>query len=132
MFKDWFDSYVRRGIDSCFWCRIKLTAETATHEHLQSQAFGGTWKPGNLVVACEPCNNQRSKVTWLAKQGLLLKNKEGWRRHHAWLNQVKQLRWLIRRWDELAQAREVPAALVEIHLIDELVEVFKRRVREAN
>jgi 5-methylcytosine-specific restriction endonuclease McrA len=41
------------------WCETRLTAQTATLEHLISRKYGGTLRWGNLVLACKKCNNKR-------------------------------------------------------------------------
>lgn len=44
----------------CFYCRLELTAETATLDHVVPRALGGSNKPSNLRLACREC--QRTKA----------------------------------------------------------------------
>lgn len=43
----------------CFWCPTPLDLTIATLDELIPRSRGGTQRLGNVVVACEPCNNQR-------------------------------------------------------------------------
>lgn len=43
----------------CHWCRIKLTAETATVDHVIPISRGGLNNDNNRVLACQPCNSAR-------------------------------------------------------------------------
>jgi 5-methylcytosine-specific restriction endonuclease McrA len=49
----------------CFWCRVPLTYEDATIDHVVARGRGGSNALENLVLACEPCNQTRgcSKVS---------------------------------------------------------------------
>jgi 5-methylcytosine-specific restriction endonuclease McrA len=40
----------------CVYCATPLTPETATLDHVFPVSRGGTHAPGNLVVACQTCN----------------------------------------------------------------------------
>ena len=48
----------RDTVDCCF-CSTKLSKETATLEHRQPLALGGSWSLSNLALACKQCNNER-------------------------------------------------------------------------
>ncbi len=43
----------------CCFCRRILTMSTATLEHVIPLSHGGSWKPENLRLSCESCNNER-------------------------------------------------------------------------
>ena len=43
----------------CNWCGIRLMIGTATIDHVIPIARGGTNNKGNLVLACQPCNQRR-------------------------------------------------------------------------
>lgn len=43
----------------CCWCKMKLTKETATIEHIIPLARGGLNNHNNYALACEPCNTKR-------------------------------------------------------------------------
>lgn len=47
----------------CFWCPSKLTFATATLDELVPRSCGGTQRLGNVVVACEPCNQRRGAIS---------------------------------------------------------------------
>jgi len=49
----------KRGIDSCYWCKIKLTIETSTLEHIIPLAVGGLDNANNRTIACKKCNSGR-------------------------------------------------------------------------
>jgi len=40
----------------CVYCATRLDQHTATLDHVVPLAHGGAHDPGNLVVACGPCN----------------------------------------------------------------------------
>jgi len=40
----------------CVYCSTRLDQQTATLDHVVPLARGGAHDPGNLVVACGPCN----------------------------------------------------------------------------
>lgn len=40
----------------CVYCATRLDQHTATLDHVVPLAHGGAHDPGNLVVACAPCN----------------------------------------------------------------------------
>lgn len=43
----------------CHWCRIDLTAETATIDHRIPLSSGGSNGTDNLVLACRACNQDK-------------------------------------------------------------------------
>ena len=43
----------------CHWCNAKLSAETATLEHIIPLSRGGLDNANNWALACEPCNQSR-------------------------------------------------------------------------
>ncbi len=45
----------------CHWCPVLLTYETATVDHEPPLASGGS--PRQAVLACDACNQRRSKTT---------------------------------------------------------------------
>lgn len=49
----------------CHWCRIDLTLEELTVDHLVAYADGGKDNVENLVWSCEPCNRERGRQRWL-------------------------------------------------------------------
>lgn len=40
----------------CVYCATPLTPDTATLDHVCPVSRGGTHAPGNLVIACQSCN----------------------------------------------------------------------------
>lgn len=46
----------------CCYCRVALTLETSTLEHVIPAALGGTNAYSNLKLACEPCNWERGQA----------------------------------------------------------------------
>lgn len=42
----------------CFYCGRKYRAEALTLEHVIALSLGGSDTPGNIVLACEPCNKE--------------------------------------------------------------------------
>lgn len=47
----------------CYYCRVRLTMDTATVEHLVPLSRGGTNHRSNKVLACKGCNHARADVT---------------------------------------------------------------------
>lgn len=43
----------------CHWCQKELTMETATIDHVIPLKRGGLDHQMNMVLACEPCNQER-------------------------------------------------------------------------
>lgn len=54
----------------CFYCAELLTPETATGEHLCPKAHGGPNHPSNVVLACEPCNQDAGNLPIVHKLAL--------------------------------------------------------------
>ena len=50
---------LRKGIDTCCWCGIKLTLDTSTLEHIIPLASNGLDNANNRTLACKPCNSTR-------------------------------------------------------------------------
>lgn len=46
----------------CVYCAIPLDQNTATLDHVVPLARGGAHDPGNLVVACGPCNRLKGEL----------------------------------------------------------------------
>ena len=46
----------------CVYCATRLDQRTATLDHVVPLARGGAHDPGNLVVACAPCNRLKSDL----------------------------------------------------------------------
>ena len=46
----------------CVYCGLGLDLERATLDHVHPLARGGTHAPGNLVVACAPCNRRKGDM----------------------------------------------------------------------
>ncbi|MCO4098964.1 MAG: HNH endonuclease [Gemmatimonas sp.] len=46
----------------CVYCATHLDQRTATLDHVVPLARGGAHDPGNLVVACAPCNRLKSDL----------------------------------------------------------------------
>jgi hypothetical protein len=47
---------------SCFWCDKELWKHYVTKDHIISSALGGSSLQHNVVVSCEPCNNERGAI----------------------------------------------------------------------
>ena len=43
----------------CWYCGVQLTRRTATRDHKVPRCRGGGDDPGNIVDACERCNNSK-------------------------------------------------------------------------
>jgi hypothetical protein len=48
-----------RKDNRCHWCKIKLTLDTSTMDHVIPLHRGGLDNANNRVLACEPCNTKR-------------------------------------------------------------------------
>lgn len=46
----------------CVYCATHLDHRTATLDHVVPLARGGAHDPGNLVVACAPCNRLKGEL----------------------------------------------------------------------
>ena len=46
----------------CVYCAVRLDQRTATLDHVVPRARGGAHDPGNLVVACAPCNRLKGEL----------------------------------------------------------------------
>jgi 5-methylcytosine-specific restriction endonuclease McrA len=64
------DVYARDG-GRCVYCGIparrpglgvKRAPDLATLDHVHPRSFGGPLTPGNLVLACSACNNERGTM----------------------------------------------------------------------
>lgn len=49
----------RKGINNCYWCKILLTLETSTLEHIIPLASNGLDNSNNRTLACKKCNSSR-------------------------------------------------------------------------
>ncbi|MFN2397209.1 MAG: HNH endonuclease [Gemmatimonadaceae bacterium] len=47
----------------CVYCGSLLSIEIATLDHVHPIALGGSHVPGNLVVACAPCNRMKGNMS---------------------------------------------------------------------
>jgi 5-methylcytosine-specific restriction endonuclease McrA len=54
-----FKRAAMRKWSRCQWCGRKLTASTATTDHIKPQSVGGLSEPGNMALSCAPCNERR-------------------------------------------------------------------------
>ena len=57
----WWQSKIAKS--SCYYCHRLLTPKEATMDHVVPLAEGGRSTPGNVVVACKPCNTKKGGVT---------------------------------------------------------------------
>jgi 5-methylcytosine-specific restriction endonuclease McrA len=46
----------------CVYCGSALDLESATLDHVQPLARGGSHTPGNVVAACGPCNRRKGDL----------------------------------------------------------------------
>ncbi len=46
----------------CVYCGIRLDLDNATIDHVHPLARGGAHVPGNIVVACAPCNRLKGDM----------------------------------------------------------------------
>lgn len=46
----------------CFYCRVELTAESATLDHLVPRSLGGSTSPGNLRLCCHECQRTKADI----------------------------------------------------------------------
>jgi 5-methylcytosine-specific restriction endonuclease McrA len=46
----------------CVYCGSRLEIDVATIDHVHPLAKGGADNPGNLVVACAPCNRMKGDM----------------------------------------------------------------------
>jgi len=54
-----FDLIVAKTGGHCFYCGIKLDRKAMTRDHVVPRSKGGGSELGNLVIACDPCNNRK-------------------------------------------------------------------------
>ncbi|MBE7186196.1 MAG: HNH endonuclease [Methylobacterium mesophilicum] len=57
-----------RSRQTCPYCRIRITPETAVLDHIIPVALGGVHGLVNLVACCGPCNSAKSSrdfASWL-------------------------------------------------------------------
>ncbi|TPQ30924.1 HNH endonuclease [Cupriavidus pinatubonensis] len=65
--------------DQCFYCGMRLAGDGEV-DHKRSLDRGGTNDPGNLVLACLPCNRQKGPrdadefILWLKADGRRVRN----------------------------------------------------------
>lgn len=53
------DAY-RKQNGKCHWCGGHVEKDEATADHLSEVRCGGATSRENIVMACRPCNNDRS------------------------------------------------------------------------
>lgn len=53
------DALYKRDGGICKISNHPISREEATRDHIRPKAHGGSDDPGNLRLACGPCNNQR-------------------------------------------------------------------------
>lgn len=46
-----------------YYCESPLNKQTATYDHVLPRALGGKTTVENLVLACQPCNQEKSAMT---------------------------------------------------------------------
>lgn len=46
----------------CVYCGSLMDMQVATIDHVYPRAHGGSTDPGNLVVACGPCNRMKGDM----------------------------------------------------------------------
>lgn len=83
---------IRERGPTCEFCHNEFTPERLTIEHVRPISCGGTNDPGNIALACGPCNLERNRYNQPARKpcpGCGQKRRCGkrWcedcRRHHA-------------------------------------------------
>lgn len=60
----------------CHYCAVPLTVHTATRDHIVPRCRDGRSTPENVVLACQPCNNEKNDrdyatfvaSSWLAQR----------------------------------------------------------------
>lgn len=54
---------LRRFIEAhggrCYYCGVRVDLKTATRDHRVPRSKGGRGDPGNIVLACAPCNRKK-------------------------------------------------------------------------
>lgn len=63
--------YIRDG-GFCYYCKRSISFEEATLDHKTPVSKRGSSKKLNIVIACEPCNNEKrnlSEKEYAAKKG---------------------------------------------------------------
>lgn len=50
----------RRTFALCHWCPRIVAGPDLTIDHVIPLWDGGSWELDNLVLACQPCNNERN------------------------------------------------------------------------
>jgi len=55
-----FRRWALKRFDRCQWCRVKLTLETSTADHILPRAKNGTDEKSNLCLSCLRCNHGRA------------------------------------------------------------------------
>jgi hypothetical protein len=53
----------RRDGARCAWCSKQLTRQTASIDHVRPRSKRGSHWPGNLILACLPCNQRRGAMS---------------------------------------------------------------------
>lgn len=54
---------VKRDGNGCFYCGEPLEVEEMTREHLLSITHGGSNHIANMVIACDPCNQEAGHLS---------------------------------------------------------------------
>jgi 5-methylcytosine-specific restriction endonuclease McrA len=66
-----FRAVGKAGVAPCHWCGIPLRFREATVDHVKPRLVGGPDRIENYVIACLPCNTERSKDT--SRQGNVIR-----------------------------------------------------------
>ncbi|MCU0636985.1 MAG: HNH endonuclease [Gemmatimonadaceae bacterium] len=53
---------LRECAQRCVYCANRLDVDRATLDHVHPRARGGRNEPGNVVVACGPCNRLKGDL----------------------------------------------------------------------
>lgn len=51
-----------RKVARCCFCRMNITLQSATLEHIIPRSLGGDWSDSNLTLACFECNHDRGNA----------------------------------------------------------------------
>lgn len=47
----------------CYYCKVPLTPEEVTMDHILPLAQGGKSTKGNVVISCKPCNTKKGAAS---------------------------------------------------------------------
>lgn len=63
--KKWDMEYERlreQRLRGCYWCLAPLDYNNSHDDHYVPLARGGLNRPSNIVIACAPCNMEKSDI----------------------------------------------------------------------